>query len=244
MNQRGLLVSVIMPVHNGERYLAEAVESVLGQSYTPFELIVMDDGSTDRSAQIAQGFGPAALRYHYQVNAGQSAARNRGVQLATGPLLAFLDHDDYWAPEKLALQVAVLSNAPSVEAVFGHVRQFVSPDVEPAAAARVRYHAEIMPGHVPGTMLIRREVFDRVGLFDARLRVGEFVHWYARAVDLGLRSVLLPEVVMHRRLHSDNLGIKQKAESVQYVRVLKATLDRRRALQEAAEGGRGAAPGE
>jgi glycosyltransferase involved in cell wall biosynthesis len=244
MSQRGLLVSVIMPVHNGERYLAEAVESVLGQSYTPFELIVMDDGSTDRSALIAQGFGPAALRYHYQVNAGQSAARNRGVQLAGGPLLAFLDDDDYWAREKLALQVAALSNAPSVEAVFGHVRQFVSPDVEPAAAARVRYHAEIMPGHVPGTMLIRREAFDRVGLFDARLRVGEFVHWYARAVDLGLRSVLLPEVVMHRRLHSDNLGIKQKAESVQYVRVLKATLDRRRARQDAAEGGRGAAPGE
>jgi len=219
------------------------VESVLAQDYTPVELIVVDDGSTDGSARIARRFG-AALRYEYQVNAGQSAARNRGVELARGPLLAFLDDDDYWSPEKLALQVAVLAGNPSVEAVFGHVRQFVSPDLEPEAAARVRYHAEIMPGHVPGTMLIRREAFDRVGAFDPRLRLGEFVHWYARAVDLGLRSVLTPDVVLHRRLHEDNVGIKQRAESVQYVRILKATLDRRRALPHPQEGGHGAAAGE
>ncbi len=232
------LVSVIVPVHQGERYLAEAVASVLAQTYTPVELIVVDDGSTDRSADIARGFGPV-VRYVYQANAGQSAARNHGVRLARGPLLAFLDDDDYWSPGKLALQVAALASDPSLEAVFGLVRQFVSPDLAPEAAARVRYHAEVMPGQVPGAMLIRREAFARVGSFDPRFRVGEFVHWYARAVDLGLRTVLLPDIVLHRRLHADNEGIKQRAESVQYVRVLKATLDRRRALQRPVEGGSG-----
>ena len=237
------LVSVIMPVHNGERYLTEAVESVLAQSHTAVELIVVDDGSTDRSADIIRGFGPG-VRYVFQGNAGQSAARNRGVQLARGPLLAFLDDDDYWSPGKLALQVAALASDPSLEAVFGHVRQFLSPDLPPEAAARVRYHAEIMPGQVPGAMLIRREAFERIGAFDPGLRVGEFVNWYARAVDLGLRTVLLPDVLLHRRLHDDNEGIKQRAESVQYVRVLKATLDRRRALRRPIEGGSGAPPGE
>ncbi len=237
MNASGPLVSVVMPMYNGERYLTEAVESVLAQSYRPVELILVDDGSTDGSADLAFRFG-TALHYEYQANAGQSAARNRGIQLARGPLLAFLDDDDYWSNEKLALQVAVLANDPSLDAVFGHVRQFLSPDLDPAAAGRVRYHAEVMSGYVPGTMLIRREAFDRVGPFDPQWRVGEFVHWYARAMEAGLRTVLLPDIVLHRRLHDDNMGIKQRAESVQYVRILKGALDRRRGR----EGGSGATP--
>jgi glycosyltransferase involved in cell wall biosynthesis len=243
MDATSPLVSVVMPVYNGERYLIEAVESVLAQSYRPLELILVDDGSTDGSADLARRFG-TALRYEYQPNAGQSTARNRGIQLARGPLLAFLDDDDYWSTEKLALQVAALAKDPLLEAVFGHVRQFVSPDVGPEAAARVRYHAEVMPGQVPGAMLIRREAFDRVGPFDPQWRVGEFVHWYARATEAGLRTVLLPDIVLHRRLHDDNVGIKQRAQSVQYVRILKAALDRRRAQREPQEGGSGAAQGE
>jgi glycosyltransferase involved in cell wall biosynthesis len=242
MNAAGPLVSVVMPVYNGERYLVEAVESVLAQSYRPLELILVDDGSTDGSADLARRFG-TALRYQCQANAGQSAARNLGIQLARGPLLAFLDDDDYWSTDKLALQVAALASDPSLEAVFGHVRQFVSPDLDPEAAGRVRYHAEVMPGQVPGTMLIRREAFDRVGPFDPQWRVGEFVHWYARATEAGLRTVLLPDIVLHRRLHDDNAGIQNRAQSVQYVRILKAALDRRRAQPEAREGGGGAPPG-
>jgi glycosyltransferase involved in cell wall biosynthesis len=242
MTAAGPLVSVVMPVYNGERYLADAIESILAQSYRTLELILVDDGSSDGSADLARRFG-AALRYEYQANAGQSAARNRGIQLARGPLLAFLDNDDYWSTEKLALQVAALVFDPSLEAVFGHVRQFMSPDLDPEAAARVRFHAEVMPGHVPGAMLIRREAFDRVGPFDPQFRVGEFVHWYARATEVGLRTVLLPDVVLHRRLHDENTGIKQRAQSVQYVHILKAALDRRRARGEAREGGNGAAPG-
>lgn len=225
------LVSVIMPLHDGERYLAEAVESVLAQTHEPLELIVIDDGSTDGGARIARDYG-TALRYEYQANAGQSAARNRGVALARGALLAFLDDDDYWSPDKLARQVAVLRDDPALEAVFGHVRQFMSPDLSPEAARRNRFHAEIMPGYVAGAMLIRREAFDRVGRFNPGIRVGEFVDWHARAVDLGLRSVLIPDTVLHRRVHEDNTGIKLRAESVQYVRLLKATLDRRRGRPE------------
>jgi glycosyltransferase involved in cell wall biosynthesis len=239
MTATGPLVSVVMPVYNGERYLAQAVESVLTQSYQPVELIVVDDGSTDNSAGVARRFGNA-LHYEYQANAGQSAARNRGVELARGPLLAFLDDDDYWSADKLRLQTDALEGDPSLEAVYGHVRQFLSPDLSPEAAGKVRYHAEVMPGNVPGALLIRRAAFDRVGAFDPHWRVGEFVHWYARAADVGLHVRMLPDVVLHRRLHDDNQGIRQRAESVQYVRILKATLDRRRAAGSTREGEDGA----
>jgi glycosyltransferase involved in cell wall biosynthesis len=220
-------VSVVIPVYNGERYLAEAVESVLIQEPRPAEVILVDDGSTDDSAAVAARFG-RRIRYERQSNAGQSAARNRGVSLARGSLLAFLDDDDYWAPGKLGLQLEALDADPTLEAVFGHVRQFVSPELPADIACKVRYHAEVMPGHIPGAMLIRRGAFERVGPFDPQWQVGEFIQWYARAVEVNLRTTMLPDVVLHRRLHDDNQGIRQRAESIQYVRILKAALDRRR----------------
>jgi hypothetical protein len=119
---------------------------------------------------------------------------------------------------------------PTLEAVFGHVRQFVSPELPREIASKVRYHAEVMPGHIAGAMLIRRGAFERVGPFDPQWRVGEFIHWYARAVEVSLRTTMLPDVVLHRRLHDDNQGIRQRAESIQYVRILKHALDRRRSL--------------
>src|SRR5438552_10684660 len=100
------LVSVIMPVYNGERYLAAAIRSVLAQTYTAAEVIVVDDGSTDDSAEIVHKFG-TAVRYESQLHRGSpDASRNRGVELARGEYLAFLDQDDLWTNNKLELQVA------------------------------------------------------------------------------------------------------------------------------------------
>ncbi len=236
MTAGAALVSVVMPVYNRERYLAQAVESVLSQSYRTVELILVDDGSTDRSAEVARGFG-SALRYETQANAGPNAARNRGIELSRGGLLAFLDDDDYWPVDKLRIQVEALEQDPSLEAVFGHVRQFVSPDLDAEAAARLRYRPETLPGVVPGTMLIRREAFDRVGPFDPQWQVGDFLTWYTRARDVGIRERMLPELVLHRRLHDDNLGIRQRGQTVQYVRALKLALDRRRAKGGETKGG-------
>src|SRR5437667_12630279 len=111
------LVSVVIPCYNGERYLAEAIESVLAQRYEPLEIIVVDDGSTDRSAEVARHFGDA-VQYVCQPHAGAAAARNRGVGLATGDLIAFLDADDVWTEGRLARQVQVLEADPSVGMVM------------------------------------------------------------------------------------------------------------------------------
>ncbi len=95
------LVSVIIPVYNYDRYLGEAIESALGQTYQHLEVIVVDDGSTDQSGEVARSFAGRGVRYCHQVHAGIGPARNRGVELAQGEFLAFLDADDRWPLEKL-----------------------------------------------------------------------------------------------------------------------------------------------
>jgi glycosyltransferase involved in cell wall biosynthesis len=225
--QHRSLVSTIIPVYNAEEYLAAAIESILAQSYRPLEIIVVDDGSTDGSAAVARQF--AAVRYYHQSNMGQGAARNRGLELANGPYLAFLDADDLWAEDKLVKQMDVLAARPEVDMVLGHATQFRSPELASSDGRAAPHQEQALPCHLPGAMLIRRRAFDRVGPFDARLRVAEPVDWFARAREVGVRMVMLPDIVLKRRLHDDNLGVRERRSQLEYVRVLKRSLDRRRA---------------
>jgi glycosyltransferase involved in cell wall biosynthesis len=223
----GPLISVIIPVYNGERYLAEAIESVLAQTYRPIEVIVVDDGSTDGSARVAQQW--AEVRYHSQPHSGAAAARNYGVQLAQGDLFAFLDADDLWVQDKLERQVVTLREHPELDMVFGYVEQFHSPELDENTRQRLKGAGQRMVGYHIGTMLIRREAFLGVGLFSEQWQVADFIDWYARAMETGIKSMVLPAVLMKRRLHSQNLGVRQR-DSVRsvYTQVLKTALDRRR----------------
>jgi glycosyltransferase involved in cell wall biosynthesis len=221
------LVSVIIPVYNSERYLAEAIESVLAQTYRPLEIIVVNDGSTDGSAEVAKRFG-SPVRYYLQPNSGAGAARNQGADLARGSFLAFLDADDIWLADKLARQMAAFDADPKLDMVLGHVRQFHSTELDERARKKTRYAAEIMQGYVPGTLLIKRDAFFRAGPFATNWRVGEFVDWYLKAMEQGLKSLLLPQIVMRRRIHTNNMGIRERKHQTDYVRILKASMDRRR----------------
>jgi glycosyltransferase involved in cell wall biosynthesis len=225
---RERLVTVMITVYNGAPYLAEAIESVLAQTYPAVELIVLDDGSTDASGDVAQGFG-SALRYERQENAGMGAARNSAVALAAGQYLSFLDADDRFRPDKIERQLEVLDADPSVDVVFGHMTEFVSPDVDDTTAALLREPVHDLPWRTPNLMLVSRQGFDRVGLFSTTLRVGIGVDWYARAIECGLKEAVPPHIVLERRLHAANNGIRQRDARLQYLHVLKASLDRKRA---------------
>jgi glycosyltransferase involved in cell wall biosynthesis len=217
------LVSVVIPVHNGERFLAEAIDSVLNQSFSAVELIAVDDASTDASAQVAHAYSP--VRYVRREFHSTARARNEGAALAQGDYLAFLDQDDVWLADKLALQMSAFDSFPEVEAVFGEVMQFRDdPQSGPPVLAQ-------MQGYAPSVMLIKMASFWRVGPFDPHLQLGEWVDWYARACDLKLSVRRLPQLVARRRLHSENKGVLQRAARVEYARVLKASLDRRRAAR-------------
>lgn len=222
------LVSVVIGVYNCAHYLGEAIESVLNQTHTNLELIVVDDGSTDGSGAVADAYGHP-VRCVRQPNGGMAAARNRALPETQGSFLAFLDADDRFPARKLEQQLAVFDADPELDVVYGHVTEFVSPDIDDEARALLREPVHDVPWPTPNLMLVRRDSFDRVGPFAEELKVGIGVDWHARSCEAGLRSVTPPILALERRLHADNNGIRKRGVRPQYLHVLKASLDRRRA---------------
>ena len=223
------LVSVIIPVYNYERYLAEAFESALNQTYQHLEVIVVDDGSTDQSGEVAKSFAARGVRYYPQAHAGIGPTRNKGVELARSEFLAFLDADDRWPAEKNERQLGAFENDPELEMVFGYALQLQNGAAWEAGVKDKGLTApEMVPGLVPGTMLIKRDSFFRVGMFPGGLKVGEFIDWYARATELRIRSLVMTELFLWRRIHDSNQGVRERQSVSDYARVLKAKLDRSR----------------
>jgi glycosyltransferase involved in cell wall biosynthesis len=222
------LITVVIGAYNAERYLGEAIESVLAQTYRNLELIVVDDGSTDRTGEIAASYGDP-VRCIRQENGGMAASRNRAIPEARGDYLAFLDADDRFPPEKLEQQLAAFEADAELDVVYGHVTEFLSPDLDEDARALLRAPEHDVPWPTPNLMLVKRESFLRVGLFSTDLKVGIGVDWHARANELGLRSATPPILALERRLHAENNGIRRRESKPQYLHVLKAALDRRRA---------------
>ena len=224
------LISSIVPVFNGERYLKEALDSIRAQTYRPLEIIVADDGSTDGTAAVMAGSG-SEVRYLFQPNAGPAAARNLGLSTARGAFVAFLDHDDLWHPEKLARQMARFQARPDLDVCVTHARNVWSPDLT-EAAVRYREHprfAQALPGYVTSTLLARRTLFEEVGQFSPVLQHADGTEWFLRATDRGAAMELLPDVLTYHRLHRDNLSRRLAAASRdEYLQIVKAILDRRR----------------
>lgn len=219
------LVSVVIPAFNREHYLPEAIKSILAQTHRHLEIIVVDDGSTDGTQAAAQRYPIRAIR---QDQAGSGAARNRGVLSSRGRFLAFLDSDDLWEPDKLALQLETFAADRKAEAVFGHVSEFFSLELPDRLRQTRRCHDRPVPGYVPITMLIKREAFFRVGLFETRWQVGEFQSWFLRAQEAGLNMIMRPECVCRRRIHENNKGHARSPFTSQRAQILKEALDRRR----------------
>src|SRR5215510_13638387 len=204
------LVSVVIPIYNGERFLRESLESVLAQTFQDYEIVCVDDGSMDGSCALLKQYG-ARVRVIQLANAGQSAARNVGVRQASGGFVAFLDQDDRWYPSKLAQQVTVLSAEPDVVMVHcnydridgdGRVLVAGAALVERASALASPLGRLIGEALVfPSAMMVRRDVFQGVGGFDPELRGFEDFDLIARLKQQG-RLVLLRESGMAYRLHA------------------------------------------
>ena len=226
-DQQDGLISVIIPVYNAERYLAEAIASVLAQSYAPIELIVVDDGSTDGSLEVALHW--PRVRCVRQIHSGAAAALNHGMRLARGALLAFLDADVLWTAGNLEQQVKTLRANPGLDMVFAHFEQFHSSELDESTKDKLRGAGERLASIGVGTLLIRRQTLLKVGFLSEQLEVAYFAEWYTRAVDAGAKSMLLPSVLLKRRLHTQNLGVRLRGTAKsEYARVLKDSLDRRR----------------
>lgn len=222
------LISVVTPFFDNASYVVEAVESALAQTHTRIEVVLVDDGSTDGGWEAVQAYADRATLIR-QENQGAGPARNAGIAAATGELIAFLDADDLWEPMKLERQVAALGADPSLDVVTTMVREFLSPELDPATAP-LAPAPEPRPGAIPSAMLMRRAAVETVGAFNGS-RSGHWADWWTRFVDAGLRSATIDEVLTHRRLHLTNLGYQHRAGRAVYLRALKASLDRRREAQ-------------
>jgi glycosyltransferase involved in cell wall biosynthesis len=234
------LISCIVPVFNGERYLPEALESIFQQTYRPIEVIVADDGSTDGTAVVVASYGNH-IRYLRQPNAGAPAARNLGLKAASGDFITFLDADDLWHREKLARQMARFAAHPELDLCVTHLQNFWIPELH-EEAARLQNHrfAQALPGYVTQTLLARRSLFERVGGFNDTLRVGDIKDWFLRVAEQGAVMELLPDVLVYRRLHKANLSVEAGTRRMRplmqdsLLQVVKASLDRRRGQNKAA----------
>jgi glycosyltransferase involved in cell wall biosynthesis len=222
---KGPLVSAIIPAHDGERFLGAAIESVLGQEYSPLEVIVVDDGSTDASVEIAASFPVRCLR---QPNLGVAAARNAGLAAARGDVISFLDQDDLWPSGKLAVQVGHLLEHPELGFVVGRMEVFL----EPGSSRPAWMHGD-QPAFLLGALVARRHAFDRVGAFQTRYMVSSDADWFARAKDAGIARAVLSDVVLRYRVHEQNASHGRDVLWHETMDVLRRSVERRRARREA-----------
>jgi len=223
------LISCIMPVCNGEKYILEALESVMAQSYPLTEVIVVDDGSTDGTEQIVRTFGDR-VRYLGRENAGPTIARNTGIAAATGDVIAFIDSDDVWSSDRLAVQFADMVSEPPVEVSVCLIKNFFEPGFEPATEFE-RNHPKNgpMPGHLSTGMLVWKKTMERIGVFNPALSHGSSTDWFLRARKAGVKDRLVSEILVHRRIHGENLSMRNADRSRdQFLAIIKASLDRRR----------------
>lgn len=220
-------ISVLVPCFNAAGYLVEALDSALAQVPAPFEVIVVDDGSTDASASIADRYGPR-VRCDRQAHQGISAARNRAVSLAQGDAVAFLDADDVWPSDSLDSRRRCLAADRSVDCAVGLVEEFLSPELDTESRRGLVCLPHPILGRLVGAMLVRREVFDRIGPFDPAYELGDTMDWVARASEAGVVMQSVEQVVLRRRIHLSNNGVRLRHRRTDYLRLLRAALERKR----------------
>jgi len=216
-------LSVIIPAHQAEKYIAQAVDSVRRQVWSgETEIIVIDDGSTDNTAATAQTLGVQVLR---KTQGGAASARNMGLRAAAGQLILLLDADDVLTDGAVNAMYAALTG--DADAVFAMAEDFISPELTEAQEAELKPRPVPYGGVLPGCSLIRRQVFDAVGLFDDTMKSGETVAWQLKLRDAGIRTIQIPVVTLKRRLHLTNTGrVQQKQEMANYAALLRKRMKR------------------
>ncbi|SKB14131.1 putative Sugar transferase-a glycosyl transferase [Planktothrix sp. PCC 11201] len=225
MENQPLFVSVIIPVYNGEKYLAEAIQNAQNQDYHPLEIIVIDDGSTDKTAEIAAQFKDC-IRYIYQQNSGPASARNHGIKVANGEVIAFLDVDDLWSDDKLKLQANYLANNPSVEIVQGLIQQIQRFEDSENSHSIFKIVSNPYQFVNLGSSIYRKSLFAKIGLFDETLRYAEDMDLLFRAWENNISKVVLDRVTLFYRKHDDNMTKGKKLVELGFVRIYKKHLDR------------------
>ncbi|MEW6303749.1 MAG: glycosyltransferase [Verrucomicrobiota bacterium] len=220
-------LSVVIPVKDGERFLGDAIRSVFAQQYSPIDIIVVDGRSSDRTVAVAESF--PGVRCFTQSGSGLPRAYNEGIAAARGEWIAFLEHDDVWTPDKLAVQIPFMVARPQLLYTLTRVRFFLEPGHTPPPGFRREWLAGDHAGSVLSTFVGRREVFETVGPFNPQLSIAGDVDWFARANDLQVPMEFVPRALLEKRVHGGNLTGNVAVNNRELLHVIGAKLRRGRA---------------
>ena len=223
------LISVIIPAFNAEKYVAEAIRSVLSQTYKNVELICVNDKSTDNSLSILESFGDKIILIDNEDNRGTAESRNKGIRLARGEFLAFIDNDDVWEGNKLEVQMNQFNNDPRLDILFSYMQCFISPDLSEEVKKLRHCPPDPIPGYIPSTILVKRTSLEKVGYFESKWKNGESFAWILKAKEVGLNFGIVDDILVKRRIHETNKGVLDSSASrSEYLKIIRESLDSRK----------------
>ena len=223
-------VSVIIVVLNGEAFLHEAIKSVLNQSLLPKEILVVDGNSTDNSAQIARSYPEVTLIK--QENSGLADARNLGIEHASGQFIAFLDSDDVWHTDKLRIQITQFKDSPEIQYSFSNVQLFLQHGCKLRKGYGIHFLDQEHIGRTPGTLVVRKSLFDKIGKFDPSYKIACDVDWFTRVRDLQIKSGFTSRVLLHKRLHDSNLSGDVSTNRSEMLDVIRKSVERKKTIRD------------
>lgn len=223
------LITTVVAVRNGEQFLRDALDSILASDYPNVEIVLIDGGSTDGTAEIARSYDQ--VKYFAQEGKGIPDAYNQGVREASGEWIAFLSHDDTWLPQKLSLQAKYLNEHPDHQLVVCRIQYFLEEGCQIPSGFRPELLKGDHVAKIMETLLVRKGLFDEVGGFDTRYDIGEDVDWYARVQDAGFEVPVLPEVLVHKRVHDDNSSINVDKNNAILLKVIRESIKRKQQQQ-------------
>lgn len=216
------LVSVIMPIKNGANYMREALEEIKSQNVN-MEIIVVDDGSSDDTAMIAESFGCVVLKH--ELCKGLVASKNTALKVAKGKYIMFHDHDDVMNQDVLSKMLNEIQESEEIFAVMAQIKDFISPDLSEEDRQKVIARPNLYCGLFSGATLIRKEVFDVIGLFDEKLQAGEIIDWQSKMNEKNLGIKKLDFVATNRRIHNSNFGRTNKEKEFKdYASILRSKI--------------------
>lgn len=226
MSSSNPLISVIIPAYNAEKYLKEALESIIKQNYDPLEIIFVDDGSTDNTAKIVREFGHNII-YVYQENSGPSVARNTGLKVANGEYITFLDADDFWHDNHLKNLLNCFNKNPNLEVAMGLIQLILlNQDQEGNSFFKEFSRSTANVNLAAG--LYKKSIFEKVGYFDPKLRSADDVDFYLRIKEAGIKIEMIDNTSLYYRIHNSNLSKDRASSKSDFLKAVKISLDRRR----------------
>ena len=214
-------VSVIMATKNAEQYIAEALDSLSAQTFKDFEIVIVDADSTDGTRRIAERYPRVTLLP--QNGEGFAHAWNVGITAARAPLISFLDSDDIWSVSKLATQVRYFEDYPLIECVVGRVQFFLNDEGSIPPGFKPSLLEGTHVAYMPGTSMLRRSVFDKLGLFEPQWKITNDIIWFAKLRNSGAQIGIIDDTVLRKRVHAKNFsyvfdGATYRSELLQFLK--------------------------